>query len=70
MAQARPSPSWRVFSIVWAGQLVSLTGSGLTSFVLGSTQLLMLLGAVAAWPNSPRLLRCGSRGGQPESISP
>src|SRR5258707_9312350 len=35
MSQIQPSQSWRVFTIVWGGQLVSLVGSGLTSFVLG-----------------------------------
>ncbi|HEY7356632.1 MAG TPA: MFS transporter [Ktedonobacterales bacterium] len=35
MSPMSPSPGWRVFAIVWSGQLVSLVGSGLTSFVLG-----------------------------------
>jgi len=35
MSQIQPSQGWRVFGIVWGGQLVSLVGSGLTSFVLG-----------------------------------
>ncbi len=35
MSQMQPSPGWRVFGIVWGGQLISLIGSGLTSFVLG-----------------------------------
>jgi MFS family permease len=30
-----PSPSMRIFIVVWLGQLVSLVGSGLTSFALG-----------------------------------
>jgi DHA3 family macrolide efflux protein-like MFS transporter len=35
MTYARPSRGMRIFNIVWCGQLVSLIGSGLTSFVLG-----------------------------------
>ena len=30
-----PSPSVRIFIVVWLGQFVSLVGSGLTSFALG-----------------------------------
>jgi DHA3 family macrolide efflux protein-like MFS transporter len=30
-----PSPSMRIFIVVWLGQLVSLVGSGLTSFAVG-----------------------------------
>lgn len=35
MATIPSSREWRVFGIVWGGQLVSLVGSGLTTFVLG-----------------------------------
>lgn len=35
MSPSQPAPGWRVFSIVWGGQLVSLVGTGLTTFVLG-----------------------------------
>lgn len=35
MAPMQTSRGWRIFFIVWSGQLVSLIGSGLTSFVLG-----------------------------------
>jgi MFS family permease len=35
MVPARPLRGMRIFAIVWSGQLVSLVGSGLSSFVLG-----------------------------------
>lgn len=35
MAVIEPSKSMRTFIVIWAGQLISLLGSGLTSFALG-----------------------------------
>ncbi len=35
MAEVQPARGLRVFGIVWGGQLISLIGSGLTTFVLG-----------------------------------
>src|SRR5579859_8060068 len=35
MIASEPSRPFRIFLIVWFGQLISLTGSGLTSFALG-----------------------------------
>src|SRR6185437_1594773 len=38
MAEPRPlavTSPWRVFAVTWLGQLVSVVGSGLTSFVIG-----------------------------------
>lgn len=35
MSDSKPSPGMKTFSVIWIGQLVSLLGSGLTSFALG-----------------------------------